>query len=209
MQTIKLPEIPEIHAFLLCPTPAAWVEVALDNLETLLIDHAQCEKKAAATAMSLIHRYPTRTELLLKMSQLAREELLHFEQVLGLLAEKNWQFGALNPGNYAKTLHKHINPEEPHRLIESLILGSIIEARSCERFLALIPRLIDQGETRLARYYASLVKAEARHFEDYLHLARLYSPQPIDEQINKLLTAEAEYITSPDTTFRFHSGLPA
>lgn len=201
---IEAPAIPEIDAFLKCRTPAAWVQKALDNLPTLLIDHAQCEKKAAATAMSLMHKYLDKPELLKKMSQLAREELLHFEQVVGLLQARGIPYENLTPARYAEGLRKAMRTSEEGRFIDLLIIGAIIEARSCERFVALIPHL----DTHLAKYYRSLIKSEARHFEDYLMLAELYSSQPIAERVEALLTVEQNLIESPDPQFRFHSGTP-
>ena len=75
----------DILAFLPCETPDAWLEAAIDNQSRLLIDHANCEKKAAAAAMNLMYRYTSKPDLLTKMAQLAREELLHFQQVVEIL----------------------------------------------------------------------------------------------------------------------------
>jgi len=206
---IEVPALPEINAFLLCATPKVWVDYALNHLDLVLIDHAQCEKKAAAAAMSLMHRHPDRFELLMKMSQLAREELLHFEQVVKLLLDRAIPYQSLTPGRYAKKLRKHLRTSELGRFIDLLIIGAIIEARSCERFAALIPGLVAQGEVGLAKYYRSLIKSEARHFEDYLALAELYSDKPVAERIKALLEAEQQLIESPDNEFRFHSGIPS
>ncbi|MBE0505953.1 MAG: tRNA-(ms[2]io[6]A)-hydroxylase [Marinospirillum sp.] len=201
---IEAPAIPEIEAFLKCRTPQAWVNAALAQLDILLIDHAQCEKKAAAAAMSLMHRHTERTELLKKMSQLAREELLHFEQVVNLLQERGIVYQNLSPSRYADCLRKHLRTSEEGRFIDLLIIGAIIEARSCERFAALIPHL----DTPLAKYYRSLIKSEARHFVDYLQLAELYSSELIGQRVEALLQVEQDLIESPDTEFRFHSGVP-
>lgn len=206
---IQPPETPEIDAFLLCKTPQAWVDHALQHLDILLIDHAQCEKKAAATAMSLMHKHVDRPELLKKMSQLAREELLHFEQVVNILQERQIPYQSLSPARYAEGLRKAMRTDEQGRFIDVLIIGAIIEARSCERFVALIPHL----DVSLAKYYRSLIKSEARHFEDYLYLAELYekeapSKQPLNERVAKLLEVEQDLILSSDPVFRFHSGVP-
>ncbi|WP_404418425.1 tRNA-(ms[2]io[6]A)-hydroxylase [Marinospirillum sp.] len=208
--TIQAPETPEIDAFLLCKTPQEWVNQALENLDILLIDHAQCEKKAAATAMSLMHKHVDRPELLKKMSQLAREELLHFEQVVNILQERKIPYQSLSPARYAEGLRKAMRTDEQGRFIDLLVIGGIIEARSCERFAALIPYL----DISLAKYYRSLIKSEARHFEDYLYLAELYEAekpgkQPLKQRIKKLLEVERELIESPDSEFRFHSGAPS
>ncbi|MFK7160887.1 tRNA-(ms[2]io[6]A)-hydroxylase [Marinospirillum sp. MEB164] len=203
-EAITPPDISDIQAFLACATPQAWVEVALQNLPLLLIDHAQCEKKAAAAAMSLMHKHVDRPELLKKMSQLAREELLHFEQVINLLYERGIAYENISPSRYAEALRKQMRTSEQGRFIDLLIIGALIEARSCERFVALIPHL----DPALAKYYRSLVKSEARHFIDYLDLARLYADGPIDARIAELVAAERELIESPDPQFRFHSGVP-
>lgn len=204
----ELPCLDEIETFLQVKTPAAWVATAIDNLDILLIDHALCEKKAASAAISLLHRYPDYPELLDKMSQLAREELLHFEQVIKILRERQIPYTNLDPGRYAKELRKQLRTGRLEHFIDLLIIGALVEARSCERFAALIPSLIEQGETDLARYYIFLIKSEARHFEDYLALARAYSNQNIDARIAELVAVENALILSPDTQFRFHSGIP-
>lgn len=198
-----LPE--SLLAFLGCSTPDAWLEEALSHPETLLIDHAQCEKKAASTAMSLLYRYVDQPLLLSKMAQLAREELLHFEQVVKLMEKRGVTYRHLSASRYAEGLRRHVRPNDPERLIDVLIVGALIEARSCERFARLIPCL----DAELARFYRSLVKSEGRHFEDYLLLAREQTDAPLDDRIAFFVAREAELIRSPDAEFRFHSGVPA
>jgi len=194
-----------ISEFLLCETPDAWLEAALQNQAILLIDHANCEKKAAATALNLMSRYVERPELMLKMSKLAREELRHFEQVLAIIQDRNVPYTHLTAARYAGGLRKHVRKNEPDRLIDMMIVGALIEARSCERFEKLAPRIDDE----LGAFYRSLLKSESRHFRDYLELGKLYATAPIDERIDQLARIEAELITSPDPEFRFHSGIPA
>ncbi|MDR5887480.1 MULTISPECIES: tRNA-(ms[2]io[6]A)-hydroxylase [Halomonadaceae] len=194
-----------LNDFLGCTTPDAWLTWALENPEILLIDHAQCEKKAASTAMSLLYRYVDQPLLLSKMSQLAREELLHFEQVVTLMESRGVTYRHLTASRYAEGLRRHVRPQDPERLIDVLIIGALIEARSCERFACLIPYLDEE----LAKFYRTLVKSEGRHFEDYLLLARQQTDHLIDERIAFFVALEAELISSPDTAFRFHSGVPA
>lgn len=195
--------------FLDCPTPDAWVDAALINLELLLIDHAQCEKKAASTAMSLLYRYVDFPQLLKSMAQLAREELLHFEQVLKIMEDRGIVYRHLTASRYAEGLRRHVRKEEPGRLVDILIVGALIEARSCERFAKLIPHL----DAPLAKFYRSLVKSEGRHYEDYLMLSRAVCGENDDEDIDARVVffaaREAELISTPDTEFRFHSGVPA
>ncbi|MDR5898783.1 tRNA-(ms[2]io[6]A)-hydroxylase [Halomonas vilamensis] len=198
-----LPE--SLLSFLGCSTPKAWLSWALENPTLLLIDHAQCEKKAASTAMSLLYRYVDQPLLLSKMSQLAREELLHFEQVVQLMEKRGVTYRHLTASRYAEGLRRHVRPNEPERLIDVLIIGALIEARSCERFACLIPYL----DIELAKFYRTLVKSEGRHFEDYLLLAEQQTHEPINERIAFFVACEQELIMSPDSVFRFHSGVPA
>ncbi len=196
--------IPEIEAFLQCQTPQSWIKCALEHPEELLLDHANCEKKAAGTALSLMFRYAEREELQQYLSRLAREELRHFEQVTALMKKRGMRYRQLSASNYAQRLHKYIAHQEPDKLIDSLIVLAFIEARSCERFYRLAPYLDEE----LGRFYMSLLKAEARHFEGYLRMAELYAKQPIDERVAFFAEIEREAILAEDTEFRFHSGVP-
>ena len=194
-----------IKNFLRCETPDSWITPALDEMDTLLIDHCNCEKKAAGTAMSLMFRYSNYSELLMKMSRLAREELRHFEQVLKLLQKRNIEYKPIPASRYAKGMLKHLRTHEPETLIDKLIIGAYIEARSCERFAKLAPHLDDE----LHKFYLSLLKSESRHFSDYLHLAQKYSHDDITERVDFFAGIEEELILSADSEMRFHSGVPA
>ena len=195
----------EINQFLLCPTPAAWIDVALENQELLLIDHANCEKKAASTAMNLLYRYIDRDDLLKKMSQLAREELLHFEQVVGIMKDRGVSYRHVSSSRYASGLRELVRKGGEDELVDVLICGALIEARSCERFAALVPHL----DEALAKFYRSLLRSEGRHYQDYLELARQYAGTDIQWRIDEFREIERELIMSPDPEFRFHSGVPA
>jgi len=194
-----------VREFLACETPEPWVEAALDNQSLLLIDHANCEKKAAATAMNLMYRYTTFPDLLSKMSQLAREELLHFQQVVEIMAAREIRYVRLSPSRYAAGLRELVDHHSSNTLVDTLIMGAYIEARSCERFACLVPRL----DESLARFYRSLLKSEARHFQDYLLLAESLAGADIGRRVSEFGEREAELVCTPDTEFRFHSGLPA
>ncbi len=197
-------DIAPVRAFLSCATPAAWVEAALANPAVLLIDHANCEKKAAATAMNLMYRYVDKPELLQKMAHLAREELLHFEQVVKLMHKRGVAYTHLGPSRYAGSLREHIRTHEPARLVDIMIVGAFVEARSCERFAVLAPHL----DAVLQKFYLSLLKSEARHFEYYLGLAQSYTSEDIAPRVAFFRDMEAALITTPDPDFRFHSGVP-
>ncbi|HEY8330719.1 MAG TPA: tRNA isopentenyl-2-thiomethyl-A-37 hydroxylase MiaE [Pseudomonas sp.] len=197
--------LPEIESFLLCPTPQAWIDQALQHPEILLIDHANCEKKAASTALTLLYRYVEKEDLQYKLSRLAREELRHFEQVAALMKKRGVAYRPVSASLYAQRLHAHIRKSEPGKLVDTLIVGAYIEARSCERFYRLAPFLDEE----LGKFYLSLLKSEARHYQDYLKMAQQYASEPIDERVAFFAEVEREAILTPDPEFRFHSGAAA
>jgi len=184
-----------------------------------LQDHASLELKAAQHAQTLIRRYgasngqgllpgkAVRLQLLQKMSRLAREELRHFEQVIELLAGRGIAYEPVTASRYAKSLHEQIRSTEPGRCIDTLIVGAIIEARSCERFFSLLPTL-EANDSDLGGFYASLLRSEARHYQDYLALAHAVAGTNLDKRIDGFLARDAELITAPDEEIRFHSGPP-
>ncbi len=194
-----------IRSFLKCETPDSWIEAALANQDILLVDHLNCEKKAASTAMSLMHKYREKTELLYRMARLAREELLHFTQVLKLMEERNVPYEHLTASRYGAGFHRHVRTFEPAALVDKLIIGAYIEGRSCERFAKLAPYLDEE----LQRFYLSLLKSESRHYQDYLNLAQLYAAEDIGDRVAEFGEIEKDLILSPDREFRFHSGVPA
>ncbi|MET3052670.1 tRNA isopentenyl-2-thiomethyl-A-37 hydroxylase MiaE [Pseudomonas alkylphenolica] len=198
--------IPEIEAFLGCRTPDAWVQAALADQETLLIDHKNCEFKAASTALSLMAKYNTHVDLINMMSRLAREELVHHEQVMRLMKRRKIALRPLSAGRYASGLRRVVRTHEPVKLVDTLVVGAFIEARSCERFAALVPHLDEE----LGKFYHGLLNSEARHYQGYLKLAHQYGDAAdIERVVEKVRVAEAELIGTPDEEFRFHSGVPA
>ena len=198
-------DLSPIFDFLGARTSQAWVNAAVNNLPLIIQDHANCEKKAAGTAMNLIFRYEFSYNLQRKLAQLIREEMLHYEQVLGIMNERGQAWKYLSAGRYAKGMLKHKRTYEPAAMVDVLIIGAFIEARSCERFAALSEVINDE---RLAKYYRYLLKSESRHFEDYLALAQSLSEDNIDERVAFFKEVEAELISTPDTELRFHSGDP-
>lgn len=196
---------PEIHEFLGCRTPAAWIEVALVNQDIMLLDHKNCEFKAASTALSLMAKYNTYGDLLNAMSRLAREELVHHEQVLRIMKRRKIGLRPVSAARYASGLRKVVRTHEPHKLVDTLVVGAFIEARSCERFEALVPHL----DQELGTFYFGLLKSEARHFQGYLKLAYQYGDaRDVEQAIERVRAVERELIESPDREFRFHSGVP-
>lgn len=192
--------------FVGCPTPEAWLRRAADDLDTLLCDHAHCERKAAANALALMHRYADEPRLLDKLSRLAREELRHFEQVQKVMRARGLRYRRMTPARYAEALLARVRGGEPGRRTDALVVAAFIEARSCERFLRLAPRLPPD----LADIYRGLCASEARHYGDYLALAAEgAAPAELAARIAEFREVERALIESPDPQFRFHSGVPA
>lgn len=195
---------------LLAATPPAWAEHAAREWRTLLIDHANCEKKAASTALALMFAYPEDRTLSLAMARLAREELRHFEQVQKLMQQLGVSMARLSPGRYAGGLRSRLAAAEPQRKLDLLLAGALIEARSCERFEVLAPLLREP----LADFYAALAESEKRHAGLYLELAEgavgdEEGRAALHRRLAELAAAEARLVLDPDPEFRFHSGVPA
>jgi len=186
-------------------TPRAWVEAALADLPTLLVDHANCEKKAASTALALIFAYPEDRPLNVALSRLAREELKHFEQVDRLMKRLDVPYRRMKPGRYASELRKLVRTHEPQRKLDLMIVHALIEARSCERF-RLLARFLPEDVRDL---YEQLERSEARHFEFYLEFAlREFAAEEVAARLDLIGAREAQLATDPDCELRFHSGPP-
>jgi tRNA-(ms[2]io[6]A)-hydroxylase len=204
---MKVDVPPNIAEFLDTATPDAWLDEACEHLPEMLLDHANCELKAASTALGFLYRYPDRTALAQRMSRLAREELRHFEQVRSIMDDMDISFERLSASRYAGNLRDAARTAEPYKLLDLLLIGALIEARSCERFAKIAPRLPE----RLGRFYAGLLASEARHFEHYIAFARSecgVDDSEIDERLQELKQIESSLISEPDPDFRFHSGPP-
>lgn len=198
-----------VETILLAPTPASWVDYAVAHWRELLVDHANCEKKAASTALSLMFAYPEDRKLSAALSRLAREELRHFEQVQRMMETLEVPYIRQKPGRYGAGLRAVTRTSDPGRKLDLLLIGALIEARSCERFRLLVPKLT----APLADFYATLATSEARHFELYLDLANSNGgredSRALERRLQSLAECEADLATSSDPAFRFHSGEPA
>ena len=163
------------------PTSARWVEVALANLDAVLVDHAHCEMKAASNALSLAVRASQTPGVVGALVALAEEELSHFRRVFGELESRGVPLGLPPPDGYAAELRKTVRahrdasraPSQPvEALVDRLLVAALIEARSCERFRLLSDALRERGPADLCRFYEELLAAEARHFRTFVDLAR-------------------------------------
>lgn len=187
---------------LLKATPREWVRDACADWQTLLNDHANCEKKAASSALALMFSYPEDRPLSFALARLAREELRHFEQVQRVMRLLEVPFMRQRPGRYALNLRRAVRSADPGRKLDLLLTAALIEARSAERFALLAPHL----PAPLGQLYAELDACEARHYELYVNFARERAPELWQERLAQLSQCEAEAATAPAAELRFHSG---
>ncbi len=183
-------------------TDPRWLEVALAGLDRVLVDHAHCEKKAAATAMSLVSTYPEHDLLVRRLSALAIEELRHFRAVCERLRARGLGLGA-DPGDpYARELRGLVRAPREQRLLDRLLIAGLIEARSCER-LALLGEHLSDPE--LAGFYAWLARAESGHATLFVELAQtLVAAAPVSERLAELTRAEAGIVAALPIEPRIH-----
>ncbi len=188
-------------------TPADWGPRAAAHIDEILIDHAHLEKKAASTALTLLFRYPDEPALQRPLSALAREELSHFELVLDHIDARGGTFGKAFPSAYAAQLSQQIRRAEPLRLLDTLLVCALIEARSCERMKHLAEAL---PAGPLADLYAGLLASEARHHTLYVDLCeQIFAPAEVRERLSALAIRESEIIAALPREARLHSRAPA
>ena len=189
--------------FLQQPTSSAWVEQAIDHLDTILLDHSHCERKAAGVALNLIFRYPSSAKLVRTLTAIAQEELAHFEQVNQWLDRRNIPLAPLSAPPYAGGLKNQIRRHEPDRMLDSLLVSGLIEARSHER-LALLAQHCPEPE--LAQFYRELMVSEARHYGIYWTLATTYfERETVDRRLEALATVESDLLATLHPEPRIHS----
>ncbi len=194
----------------LVATSERWLARACAQLDELLLDHAHCEKKAAATALGFVFRCPERRELVIAMSRLAREELVHFERLQEILRARGIAFRRLPPSEYAGRLVGHVRAARTvekvllPQIVDELLVAALIEARSTERFRRLADRVPDR---ELAELFAELADVEARHGEVYVELAEGFAPaDEVRRRLGELLVVEARALETPEAPLRLHGG---
>ncbi len=188
------------------PTDPAWAQKAVTRLDELLVDHAHCELKAASNAMSLIARSPDRAALVLALTALAAEELQHFQQVHARLIQRGVPFGFPVVNTYAAELRRAAlrlpsRPNDPFLLVDRLLVGALIEARSCERFKLVVDELakrtLSPEEQELESFYHELFMCEARHYRTYVDLAKMAAGEfiaDVDPRFDLLCGFEGEVV---------------
>ncbi len=185
------------------PTREEWFQSIEDNLDTILIDHAHLEKRAASTALSMVFRYTSRPGLPRKLGLVVQEEMDHFVRMLDILEARGVELRKVDPAPYAGKLVKQIRDHEPAKFLDRLLVAGLIEARSCERFSILAEKVDDPD---LADFYAELFEAEANHYTLYTGMAREYFPaDEVKERLAELAELEVEALKAGRDLPRLHS----
>ena len=186
-------------------TDPRWVDIAEQNIEDILVDHAWCEQKAASTGISMIIHYPEKTRLVNELTDLVAEEWSHFERVLLELRKRGFTLGRPRKDEYVVQLLTHVRKggARERQLMDQLLVSALIEARSCERFKLLWQNIADQ---ELSKFYYELMVSEAAHFVAYVDLAKEYCDvKLVDERLQELLLIEGEIVTNlPVRNDRMH-----
>ncbi len=184
-------------------TDLSWIDQVKSNLDEVLIDHAHCEYKAAATAMSLMGAYIENQDLCAEMTRIVEEELEHYHMVIKLLDSRSIPFRKQQAGHYGKELNALVRSGEPNKAIDRLLVGGLIEARSCERFSLLAEHIDD---TELSEFYQSLFESEARHHTTYVRLAKQFADDDVvRSRLSELSALESEIIGRGNPLARMHS----
>ena len=185
-------------------TSTSWAEIAKDNLQQILTDHAFAEQKAASNAVSIIINYSEETQLVSEMSNIAIEEMEHFKMVHDLMIARGMTLGREQSNNYAKKLQSFFTKtkDRSEALVQRLLVAALIEARSCERFKVFSENLED---SELSNFYKELMISEANHYTTFLGFARKYQDRDIvDKKWQALLSYEAEMMKSRGNTAKVH-----
>ncbi len=187
-------------------TADPWVAVVLDGFDDFLLDHAACERKASANALSLVTHYPDRQELVRLMIELAREELHHFQQVHQLVEDRGLLLTRDRKDPYLNALLKQIRRGREDYFLDRLLIAGIAEARGCERFGLIAAALEKRGaDSELAAFYANLSESEARHRELFIDLAGLYFDKTdVDSRLSEWLDDEARIVSELPITAALH-----
>lgn len=178
------------------PTDPRWANMAEDQLEEILTDHAYCEQKAALTCISLIGGNPDHKRLVEELAPIVTEEWGHFRQVLAELNKRGLQLGKMRKDEYVNQLHQieRKGGDRNRRLMEKLLIAALIEARSCERFRVLSQNMESE---EMKKFYHNFMVSEAGHYRLFIDLARTCMPEEVVKQRwQELLDAEAKIIES-------------
>lgn len=172
-------------------TSPDWARAVLENLDAFLLDHAACERKACASALSFVSHYPDRAELVEGCIGLAREELEHFQRVAAWIARRGLVLSPDKKDAYMAALARSFRKGSDAYFLDRLLTAGVAEARGCERF-GLLAAALPAGEAKLKEFYRELARAEVRHQDFYVDLARRYFDEAaVAARLEEILENEA------------------
>lgn len=181
-------------------TDEAWAREAIEDLDAVLVDHAHCEMKAATNALSLVVRHPGDLALVRALTAIAQEELAHFDRVVELIGKRGLALGVPPIDDYAAQLRRAMNalPASDLPLVTNrLLVGALIEARSCERFKLLLGAMPESTPAELRAFYQELFECEAKHYREYVDLAKRSAgslAHLVEARLDLLAEAEARIV---------------
>jgi tRNA-(ms[2]io[6]A)-hydroxylase len=186
------------------PTDPRWVNIAEISEEAILNDHAYCELKAAGTAIALIHKFYDYPNIVLQMTNLAREEMEHFNRVHEIILKRGYRLGVVKKDEYVRQIATKVKSGGGRiaQLVDHLLVAALIEARSCERFKLLSEQIKDK---ELAEFYRELMESEAGHYTMFITLARDVAPrEQVDKRWEEILAIESEVMKTLGNTSAIH-----
>jgi tRNA-(ms[2]io[6]A)-hydroxylase len=177
-------------------TPKTWLEIVFADFDAFLVDHAACERKASATGMSFVVRYPDKQQLIEPLIEFAREELEHFQIVYRLIAERGLTLVNDYKDPYVNALREQCRGAGEALLLDRLVVAGVVEARGCER-LFMVAEALAERDARLAAIYLDLARAESRHHGLFFRLARqIFAESQVEERASRFLDFEAGLVES-------------
>jgi len=186
-----------------CPSKPEWIAAVMADFDTFLQDHLDCERKASATAMSMVAKYPDRTAIIPELIEIGIEELEHFQQVYQLMVSKDVPMvHSIGEDPYVKALIKLCHSGRTERFLDRLLLASVVETRGAERF-----KLVAEAQTdpEMARFYKTLWVSEAKHGHVYVKMALNYFDEKmVYDRLQWWIEKEAEVIDGLEIRAALH-----
>jgi tRNA 2-(methylsulfanyl)-N6-isopentenyladenosine37 hydroxylase len=185
------------------PTPPAWIDAVVNDFDAFLLDHADCERKASATAMSLVAKYPNRVEILPELIDIAIEELEHFKLVYSIIEKRGMQLThSISEDPYIKALIKKMHSGIEERFLDRLLIASLFETRGAERFKIVSEAMVDE---EMQQFYKMLWISEARHGHVYVKMALNYFPEvKVYDRLQWWIDREGEIVTGLEIRAALH-----
>jgi tRNA-(ms[2]io[6]A)-hydroxylase len=188
------------------PSPQAWLDAVLNDFDSFLQDHADCERKASAMAMSFVAKFPDRTEIIPELIDIGVEELQHFKQVYKIMERRGVNLPeGMAKDMYIKQLVNLCRSTREERFMDRLILASLVEWRGCERFKMIADGLDADKEPDLKRFYQLLWESEARHGESFIAMALRYLPEvDVQNRLQYMVEEEAKILQGLEIRSALH-----